>query len=164
MSLPLPQPKTQTEQLLDAMRVRLQEAFGKLLMVELFPENPAGYRLNHPCGAILLAYGKSTFGGSEAGDSVFQARNIVIRLTLVFRQLNGKDGVISYLDQIRACLTGWFAPHCDQACRPVAEQFIGQVSGLWQYGQDFAIRATQLQAFVPNDPPLSVNLQFEENP
>lgn len=158
------QPKTQTEQMLDAMLERLQGAFGKKLMVELFPEDPARYRLNHPKGAILLAYGKSTFGGSEAGDSMFQARNIVIRLTLVFRQLNGKDGVISQLDQIRACLTGWFAPHCDQACRPVAEQFIGQVSGLWQYGQDFAMRATQLQAPAPSGPPLSPNLQFEENP
>ena len=157
-------PKTQTEQLLDAIRDRLQEHFGKGLTVELFPENPAGYRLNHPRGAILLAYGKSTFGGSEAGDSMFQARNIVLRLTLVFRQLNGKDGVISYLDQIRACLTGWFAPHCDQACRPVAEQFIGQVAGLWQYGQDYAVRATQLQTMAPaGGSPLS-HVRFEDNP
>lgn len=156
-------PKTQTEQLLDAIRNRLQEHFGNGLTVELFPENPAGYRLNHPRGAILLAYGRSTFGGSEASDSIFQARNIVIRLTLVFRQLNGKDGVISYLDQIRTCLTGWFAPHCDQACRPVAEQFIGQVSGLWQYGQDFVVRATQLQVMVPEGGPLLTHVRFEDN-
>ncbi|MBC2658294.1 hypothetical protein H7A76_22875 [Pseudomonas sp. MSSRFD41] len=157
-------PKTQTKELLDAMHKRLQVTFGKTLMVELFPENPANYRLNHPRGAILLAYGKSSFGGSEANDAVFQARTLVIRLTLVFRQLNGKDGVIGYLDEIRECLTGWFAPHCDQACRPVAEQFIGQVSGLWQYGQDFSMRATQLQAMVPNEPPLPAHLQFEETP
>lgn len=157
------QPKTQTEQLMEAMRARLQEAFGKVLAVELFPETPSTYRLNHARGAILLAYGKSTFGGSEAMDSMFQGRNIVIRLTLVFRQLNGKDGVISYLDQIRECLTGWFAPHCDQACRPVAEQFIGQMGGLWQYGQDFALRATQLQLTGPEDGPLLRQVRFEEN-
>ncbi|MBP5951310.1 Gp37 family protein [Pseudomonas sp. P42] len=156
------QPKTQTEQLMEAMRDRLQEAFGKNLTVELFPENPSVYRLNHTRGAILLAYGKSTFGGSEAMDSMFQARNIVIRLTLVFRQLNGKDGVISYLDQIRSCLTGWFAPHCDQACRPVAEQFIGHMQGLWQYGQDFALRATQLQVMGPESGPLLKQVRFEE--
>lgn len=156
------QPKTQTEQLMEAMRDRLQEAFGKDLTIELFPENPSVYRLNHARGAILLAYGKSTFGGSEAMDSMFQARNIVIRLTLVFRQLNGKDGVISYLDQIRNCLTGWFAPHCDQACRPVAEQFIGHMQGLWQYGQDFALRATQLQVMGPESGPLLKQVRFEE--
>ncbi|PTT02204.1 Gp37 family protein [Pseudomonas sp. HMWF006] len=157
-------PKTQTEQLLEALRTRLHEHLGKDLMVELFPENPAGYRLNHPRGSILVAYGKSTFGGSEAGDSIFQARNIVIRLTLVFRQLNGKDGVISYLDQIRTCLTGWLAPHCDQACRPVAEHFIGQMTGLWQYGQDFSLRATQIQDPYPSRPTMPPNLQFEETP
>ncbi|AVO60653.1 Gp37 family protein [Pseudomonas chlororaphis] len=156
------QPKTQTERLLEAMQKRLQETFGQMLMVELFPENPAGYRLNHPRGSILLAYGKSTFGGSEAGDSMFQARNILIRLTLVFRQLHGKDGAVSYLDRIRDCLTGWFAPHCDQACRPVAELFIGQVSGLWQYGQDFALRATQLQVMGPESGPLLTQVRFEE--
>jgi hypothetical protein len=154
--------KTQTEQLMEAMRDRLQEAFGKDLAIELFPENPSVYRLNHARGAILLAYGKSVFGGSEANDSMFQARNIVIRLTLVFRQLNGKDGVISYLDQIRTCLTGWFAPHCDQACRPVAEQFIGHMQGLWQYGQDFALRATQLQVMGPESGPPLKQVRFEE--
>ncbi|AZD92047.1 MULTISPECIES: Gp37 family protein [Pseudomonas] len=157
------QPKTQTEQLLEAMQKRLQETFGQMLMVELFPEDPARYRLNHPRGSILLAYGKSTFGGTEAGDSMFQARNIVIRLTLVFRQLHGKDGAVSYLDRIRDCLTGWFAPHCDQACRPVAELFIGQVSGLWQYGQDFALRATQLQVMGPEDGPPLKQVRFEED-
>ncbi|WP_371356119.1 Gp37 family protein [Pseudomonas chlororaphis] len=157
------QPKTQTEQLMEAMRDRLQKTFGQELVVELFPENPSIYRLNHARGAILLAYGKSTFGGSEAVDSIFQTRNIVIRLTLVFRQLNGKDGVISSLDQIRACLTGWFAPHCDQACRPVAEQFIGHMQGVWQYGQDFALRATQLQVMGPEDGPLLKQVRFEED-
>ncbi|WP_236643552.1 Gp37 family protein [Pseudomonas chlororaphis] len=148
---------------MDAMRDRLQKTFGQELAVELFPENPSAYRLNHTRGAILLAYGKSTFGGSEAGDSMFQARNIVIRLTLVFRQLNGKDGVISSLDQIRACLTGWFAPHCDQACRPVAEQFIGHMQGVWQYAQDFALRATQLQVMGPEYGPLLKQVRFEED-
>ncbi|PMY40106.1 MULTISPECIES: Gp37 family protein [Pseudomonas] len=157
------QPKTQTVQLLEAMQRRLQETFGQLLTVELFPEDPARYRLNHPRGALLLAYGKSTFGGSEAGDSMFQARNIVIRVTLVFRQLNGKDGAVSYLDHIRDCLTGWFAPHCDQACRPVAEQYIGQIQGLWQYGQDFALRATQLQVMGPESGPLLTQVRFEED-
>ncbi|WP_248915860.1 Gp37 family protein [Pseudomonas moorei] len=156
--------KTPTEQLLDAMLTRLKDTFGKELMAELFPENPAQYRLNHPRGAVLLAYGKSTFGGSEATDAMFQQRHLVIRLTLVFRQLHGKDGVISYLDRIRSCLTGWYAPHCDAACRPLNEQFIGQMNGVWQYAQDYATRATQLQAMVPEGGPLLTEARFEEYP
>lgn len=155
-------PKTQTEQLLDALRERLQQAFSKELSVELFPENPAQYRLNHPRGAILLAYGKSTFSDGESTDAMFQARSIVLRLTLVFRQLNGKDGVVRYLDRIRTCLTGWYAPHCDQACRPLSEQFIGHTSGVWQYAQDFGARATQLQAMQPEVGAPLQSFEFEE--
>ncbi|AVH35416.1 hypothetical protein AL532_03365 [Pseudomonas monteilii] len=136
---------TQTTAILDAFVAQLKNTFGQKLAVELFPEAPSGYRLNHPRGAILVAFGNSKFGEPEALDAVFQQRNMTIPLTLVFRQLNGRDGVISYLDAIRDCLTGWYPPHCDNACRPVDEVFIGQVAGLWQYTQRFATRATQLQ-------------------
>lgn len=154
--------KTQTEQLMDALLERLRAAFSTELAVDLFPENPLQYRLNHPRGAILLAYGRSAFAGSESSDAVFQARSMTLRLTLVFRQLNGKDGVVPYLDRIRECLTGWRAPHCDQACRPVSEQFIGHMNGVWQYAQDFATRATQLQLSAPETGPLLTEPRFEE--
>ncbi len=152
---------SQTVQLMEALLARLQEHFGLELMAELFPEAPAQYRLNHPRGAILVAYGRSQFGESEATDAVFQERKIIIRLTLVFRQLNGKDGVISYLDRIREALTGWYPPHCDKAFRPVAEQFLGQVQGVWQYAQDFSIRATQIQLVPPGNEPLLTRTTFE---
>lgn len=159
-----PRPKTQTEQLLDAFIARLKKEFGRELAVELFPENPALYRLNHTVGAILVAYGKSTFGASEATDAVFQARSMSFQLTLVFRQLHGSGGAISFLDRIRECLTGWKPPHCDMACRPSAEYYIGQVHGLWQYGVTIATRATQLQIMGPEDGPLLKETRFEEHP
>ena len=159
-----PRAKTQTEQLLDAFVARLKKDFDRELAIELFPESPVQYRLNHACGAILVAYGKSTFGASEAVDAVFQARNMIFQLTLVFRQLHGTSGAISYLDRIRECLTGWKPPHCDMACRPSAEHFIGQVQGLWQYGLSIATRATQLQVMGPEHGPLLKELSFEEYP
>jgi hypothetical protein len=154
----------QTEQILDALVERLKAELGRDLMVELFPENPAQYRLNHPRGAVLVAFGKSTFGGSQAVDAMFQERNVVIALTLVFRQLNGKDGAVGYLDRIRDTLTGWRPPHCDQACRPVSERFIGHLQGVWQYGLDIATRATQLQAMAPSSGPLLTQTLYEEQP
>ncbi|NNA49755.1 MULTISPECIES: Gp37 family protein [Pseudomonas] len=159
-----PRTKTQTEQLLDAFVTRLKKDFDRELAIELFPENPAQYRLNHACGAILLAYGKSTFGASESTDAVFQARNMSFQLTLVFRQLHGTNGAISYLDRIRECLTGWKPPHCDMTCRPTAENFIGQVQGLWQYGLSVATRAVQLQIMGPESGPLLTEVRFEEYP
>ncbi|HBP5712253.1 TPA: hypothetical protein L6B33_24210 [Pseudomonas aeruginosa] len=155
--------KTQTAQLLDALLARLQGHFGRELTAELFPENPSAYRLNHPRGAILVAYGRSQFGNSEAVGAVFQERNLLFRLTLAFRQLNGKDGVTSYLDRIRDSLTGWYPPHCDNPCRPQSEQFLGHVQGVWQYALDIATRATQLQAQGPETGPLLSNPRFEED-
>lgn len=137
---------SQTLVILDALVARLQEYFGKQLSVELFPESPKNYRLNHPVGAVLVAFGSSKFGGSDAVDSVFLERNLVLPLTLVFKQLNGAKGVIGYLDQVRDCLSGWRPPHCDLSMVPVDEVFIGQVNGVWQYTQRFATRATQIQS------------------
>lgn len=155
--------KTQTVSLLEAMLARLQEHFGRELAVDLFPEQPGNYRLNHPRGSILLAYGRSQFGQPEAADAVLQERNLVFRLTLVFRQLNGKDGVTSYLDRIRESLTGWYPPHCDNPCRPLSEQFLGHVQGVWQYAVDIATRATQLQVQGPETGPLLTTARFEED-
>ncbi|MBA2929890.1 hypothetical protein G9Q86_15050 [Pseudomonas sp. CCUG 57209] len=109
-------------------------------------------------------YGKSTFGASESTDAVFQARNMSFQLTLVFRQLHGTSGAISYLDRIRECLTGWKPPHCDLTCRPTAENFIGQVQGLWQYGLSIATRAVQLQIMGLEEGPLLTELPFEVYP
>ncbi len=134
-----------TENIVNGFVERLKERFKKELAVELFPENPKAYRLNHPVGAILVAYGRSKFGNQEVTDAVLQERSLVIPLTLVFRQLHGKTGVIRYLDDIRLCLTGWVPPHCDNACRPLEERWIGQVEGVWQYAQEFATRTTQIQ-------------------
>lgn len=157
-------PNTQTEQLLNAMLAKLQHDVGHELMVELFPENPLQYRLNHPRGAVLLAYGKSTFSNSESTDAIVQARNVVLRLTLIFRQLNGTAGVISYLDRLRTGLTGWTPPNADQACRPLSEQFIGHQNGVWQYAQDFATRTTQLQCMPPEHGPRLKHATFQEHP
>lgn len=137
---------SQTVVVLDAVVARLKEHFGKELSVELFPESPKNYRLNHPVGALLVAFGSSKFSGSDAADSVFLERNLVLPLTLVFKQLNGAKGVIGYLDQVRDCLSGWKPPHCDLPMVPVDEVFIGQVNGVWQYTQRFATRATQIQS------------------
>lgn len=153
---------SQTVTLMEALLARLRSAFAQELAVELFPEQPGAYRLNHPRGALLLAYGRSRFASSAAVDTVFQERDLVFRLTLVFRQLNGRDGAIGYLDRVREHLAGWTPPHCCLSCAPQAEQFIGQVQGLWQYGLDIATRATQVQQVDPFGGPVVTEIDYEE--
>ncbi|NYT80881.1 hypothetical protein H0A70_05155 [Alcaligenaceae bacterium] len=153
---------SQTPAILDAVVARLATGFGRALAVELFPENPQAYRLNHPVGAILVAFSGSRFPDSDATDAVFQDRRIVLPLTFVFRKLNGPQGVVGYLDQIRASLTGWCPPHCTVPLAPSEETFLGQVNGLWQYAQKYATTTTQVQVVEPGDDPLLQEISFED--
>lgn len=157
-------PTGQTLQLLNGVVARLNEHLGRELVAELFPDNPKNYRLNHPVGAVLVAFGSSKFGNSEALDAELLGRNIVLALTLMFRQLNGPTGVIDYLDVVRDCLTGWRPPHCELAMAPVDEVFIGQANGVWQYTQRYATRTTQLQQMGAESGPLLTVATFEEAP
>jgi hypothetical protein len=154
----------QTPAILDAVIERLKTRFGKELAVELFPENPKTYRLNHPVGAILVAFAGSRFNNSEAVDAVFQNRDLALPLTLVFRQLNGPAGVVGWLDRIREALTGFTPPHCCIALAPQEESFIGQVGGLWQYAQKYQTRAVAVQVEGPEDGPLFSKPDFEDMP
>lgn len=131
--------------ILDAVIAQLKTAHGHELAVEYFPEQPLNYRLNHPVGAVLVSYAKSNFATNEAVDSTWMAREMTIPLTLMFRQLNGKKGVIAYLDHVRSTLTGWTPPHCDNALKPVSEQFLAQNAGIWQYALDFTTTTNQIQ-------------------
>lgn len=153
---------SQTTAILDAVVTRLTGKLGRELVVELFPENPQHYRLNHARGAVLVAFGTSRFSRGEATDTVFQDRDLTIPLTLIFRQLNGPEGVVAYLDRIRAVLTGFVPPHCSLALAPLEESFLGQRSGLWQYAQKYLTRATQVQLADPHSDPLLTHATFEE--
>lgn len=140
---------SQTADILDDVIARLATAFGRDLAVELFPENPREYRLNHPVGVILVAFSGSSFSDSAATDATFQDRKMSVPLTFVFRKLNGPRGVINYLDQIRAELTGYQPSHCTTPLAPQEEKFLGQINGLWQYSQKYGASTTQVQVVEP---------------
>ncbi|WP_218652031.1 Gp37 family protein [Limnobaculum xujianqingii] len=149
-----------TLDVLDAVLIRLKDAHGKALAIEYFPEQPASYRLNHAVGAVLISYSKSNFNNVEALDSTWMARDMTIPLTLMFRQLHGKKGVIAYLDHLRETLTGWTPPHCDTALKPVSEIFLAQNAGIWQYALDFNTRINQIQVSDETPP----HLRYEDYP
>jgi len=92
-----------------------------------------------------MGYAGSTFGSEQATDATWVERNLVLPLTLVFCQLDGPDGVIRHLDALRETLTGFTPAHCDAPLRPVAEYFITQETGIWQYGQEWATRTVSVQ-------------------
>lgn len=112
---------------------------------ELFPENPAAYRLNHPKGALLLSFPGSQFDAllmsghnipTQPGRSRPQARTVGLTVTVVLRQLNGKDGAVDALDDVRDALRGFRPTGCRSDLQFVAERFLGEMDGNWQYAVD----------------------------
>jgi len=138
---------TITEAIMQSIVERLQAAHGNDLAVQFFPQSPDDYHLAHPVGAVLVGYSKSSFGVEQDTGLTFVERQLTLPLTLVFCQLNGPDGVIGWLDRLRETLTGFTPAHCDAPLRPTAEYAISETSGIWQYGQEWATRTVQVQAF-----------------
>ncbi|KVJ19552.1 Gp37 family protein, partial [Enterobacter asburiae] len=115
---------------IDAVVARLKEKLPTLA-VEYFPEKPAEYRLNHPKGALLVSYAGSRFDKPNDTSAVIQAQTIQLCVTVVFRQLNGKQGAVDVLDVVRRILGGYTPPNCRRRIWLTREVFIGEVKGLW---------------------------------
>jgi hypothetical protein len=135
--------------IITAIAGRLREKQPALL-VEFFPEKPSEYRLNHPVGALLVSYAGSRFGNASDTGFVAQRRTLTITVTVVMRQLNGKGGAVEAVDAARAALFCWRPPDC-QRLLAVAERFLGEASGLWQYALDLSCEAIIVDAAEEED-------------
>ena len=132
-----------TPSLIDDTQATLAAAFPELA-VELFPDQPANYRLNHPTGALLLAYPGSTLEAPMLIGRVEQVRTIRLGITLVLRNLWGDDGAAAMLDRLREALTGW-RPSSD--CEPifaVNDRLLQHDGALWWYTAEFGCVTRQI--------------------
>ena len=110
------------------MVARLKEKLPTLA-VEYFPEKLAEYRLNHPKGALLVSYAGSRFDKPNDIGAVLQSQTILLCVTVVFRQLNGKQGAVDVLDVVRRIR--WIhPPNCRRRIWLTREVFVGEVKGL----------------------------------
>lgn len=125
-----------TQDFLDGAQAVLVAAFPDLA-VELFPSQPQDYRLNHPVGALLLAYPGSRFAAATLrANSVCQERTLSLSVSLVARHLWGPDGAVALLDRLRAALLGW-RPADGQPLTAVSDRLLGEQAGLWWYTAEF---------------------------
>lgn len=125
-----------TQDLIDQTLARLATALPEL-EVALYPASPTGFRLNHPLGAVLLAYPGSTSASPMLMGRVEQVRTVRLGLTLVTRQLWGDDGAATLLDRLRAALVGWRPDDCEPVYA-VADRLLQEDAGLWWYAAEFA--------------------------
>lgn len=108
------------------------------LEVSLYPSNPAGYRLNHPTGALLVGYIGSSSASPMLMGRVEQVRTLRISVTLVTRQLWGDDGAAALLDRIRTAMIGWRPAECEPVYA-ISDRFVQEDAGLWWYAAEFAL-------------------------
>ncbi|MCV9878845.1 Gp37 family protein [Brenneria izbisi] len=127
------------------------------LQIEHFPENPADFQLNHPVGAVLVNYPGSRFGKPEAIGPLTQPHVITLNATVVLRQLNGPQGAVATLDEVRRTLCGYQPPNCRRKIWLMREMFLGKAGELWQYTLDFATESVSIEdANLPDGPLLTV--------
>ena len=126
-----------TQDFIDGAQAVLVAAFPDLA-VELFPAQPQDYRLNHPVGALLLAYPGSRFADTTLrANSVCQERTLTLGVSLVARHLWGPDGAVALMDRLRAALLGWRPTDC-QPVTAVSDRLLAEQAGLWWHVLDGA--------------------------
>ena len=139
----------------DLLQAAVQRLAASLpgFATEYFPESPGDYRLNHPRGALLVGYGGSRYGESvNAGPFQAQERMATVTVTLVFRQLHGRDGAVLALDDVIAALLGFRLPDTTGGLQVRRSRFLGQIAGLWQYDIDFEAPAMAVEDADAEDP------------
>ncbi|MDD2870087.1 Gp37 family protein [Neomegalonema sp.] len=102
------------------------------LHVEAFPDKPESFRMHHPAGAVLVAFGRESHAKPRALDLVVQERRIEWDLSILTRNLRSHVGAYDVLDALRLALTGWRAEGCGKM-RPVRAEFVDQKQGVWTY-------------------------------
>lgn len=137
--------------ILNAFKDRLNKQFPDWA-VELMPDEPEGYHLSHPNGAILISYAGSKFGAVRPTDAVIQTRTVHIVLTVMSRNLHNDFGAIELLDSLRLAIVG-FRPPDSQGCYLIDEQFDEHTSGIWIYQLATACETVQVQQQAVNNSP-----------
>jgi hypothetical protein len=148
----------QTLEALDSVMARLKDG-NPDLAVEYFPDDPDTYQLTHPKGALLVSYPGADFGESVDAAIVVQERDLAVAITLLFRQLNGRDGAVERLDLLRRQLVGFAPEHCRKMTAR-KEKFLQQKSGVWYYAALFGARTVQAECAEEEGGPPAAQITF----
>ena len=133
--------------------------------VELFPDDPAGYRFMAPLGAVLVGYQGSKFARPDGLGLIGQQRDVTLALTVFGRGLNHDGAALDLLDALRLAITGYRPPDC-LPCHLISEQFLAEDGGAWQYQLLVQTETQQIEQYTPPAAPklTSVYLRQQGSP
>lgn len=109
-----------------------------------FPDKPEDFKkLPFSKGLILVSYSGSSFSEPTNLDALIQERMLEFTLTLQIKDLRSHEGAYTYLEQIRAALSG-YSPQNDRRVMYLADEgFIDMVQNVWFWGQTWRLTARQ---------------------
>ena len=136
-----------TRPIIDAVCQHLQAAIP-WVQVDVFPEKPSEYQFIHPTGAVLVGYQSSSFGKIEGLGMIAQQRDVVLHLTVIGANLHGDDGALAILDEVRLAVVGFTPPDCEP-CHLLAEHFLSEAAGAWQYELTVQTETQQVERRQP---------------
>lgn len=132
-----------TKAILQAVADRLKaEVPG--VAVELYPENPGAWRMNHPRAALLVDYRGSKYGETVDTGIVAQGRELSVGVSVVARTLHDAYGALAITDAVRLALLGYRLPDCRKA-RLESERFVAQEAGNWIYELVFSAESLAVE-------------------
>lgn len=123
---------------------RLSTKFSNL-SVQAFPDNPEEFFLDAPIGALLVRYTNAKYSPTNNSGNCIHEKTANVEVNLIFRRLDGMEGVYYHLDAVRTALSG-FAPPAWKKLRVLGEEFVNQQSGLWRYAMDFSTATMVVEA------------------
>ena len=114
------------------------------LTIKAFPSKPADFKaLPFNKGLILVAYSGSSLSEPTNKDTLIQERAIEFSITLQIRDLRGHSGAYSYLEKLRAALSG-YAPLTDLRVMFLTDESLMQVvDNVWVWGQTWQLTVRQ---------------------
>ena len=125
---------------------KLQTDIGSnTIEIRSWPDNPDGYQVTHPGGAMLIRYNGSVYGDPIANPQkkIVQERTLEWIIAIAQRglKLNAPhQGVYSLIESVRASLTGYTITGFSDASvmMPVGDSFTQESGGLWIYGSTYS--------------------------
>lgn len=150
-----------TMEIINATELRLRAKLPSLA-VEYFPEKPGDYRLNHPKGALLISYAGSRYDETKDISYVAQPRALRLAITVMMRQLHGRNGAVEAVDLVRRALLGWRPPDCRKA-QITADKYLGETAGIWQYAVDFTAQSMVVEDTEVNTEKPLTKVTYEES-
>ncbi|HPQ94781.1 MAG: hypothetical protein KDI44_14380 [Thiothrix sp.] len=130
-----------------AVVAQLQPALPGLT-VESYPDDPDGYTLLDPVGAVLVAVGNSRWSG--IANQTGQERRVRIVVAVLTRNLATHTGAYSVMDRVLAALLGWMPSVGEwQPLFAASDRFVEFRDGVWRHDMVFESASYVVSQFNP---------------